>query len=149
MFCASSRKKFTRHSPLDAFILYFNTHWKRALNDFTVNELVLEIQRFLVKPAILASHSSKSMTSLLFDPKISKLLYFIPLVLKKNGIECFFDCFYRSKVIAVLARKLPGWLTFECESGATNVKLEPSILSYVRKYKKCEKLFEFKLCMIF
>ena len=64
-----------------------------ALNDFIVNEFVSEIQRFLVKPAILASHSSNSMTNLLLDLQkkpdkleVSKLLYFIPLVLKKNGI---------------------------------------------------------------
>ena len=64
-----------------------------ALNDFIVNEFVSEIQRFLVKPATLASHSSNSKTSLLRDLqkkpdelKISKLLYFNPLVLKKNGI---------------------------------------------------------------
>ena len=64
-----------------------------ALNDFIVNEFLSEIQRFLVKPATLAPHSSNSMTSVLRDLqkkpdelKISKLLYFIPLVLKKNGI---------------------------------------------------------------
>ena len=64
-----------------------------ALNDFIVNEFLSEIQRFLVKPTLLAPHSSNSMTSVLRDLqkkpdelKISKLLYFIPLVLKKNGI---------------------------------------------------------------
>ena len=64
-----------------------------TLNDSIVNELVLEIQRFLVKLTILASHWSNSMTSLLLDLhkkpdelEVSKLPYIIPLVLKKNGI---------------------------------------------------------------